>query len=254
MTDLEAPISNDGIESGNPALENTEDTRFLKPIAETTPLERIMMFVAFAAVATSITAIVVEQTAVVILAGLLSSTMGPFAYYQQTRLTDIRTLQETHEAVQEEVNRLQESNQKLTKNISDLSNTIDRLEDVENALDILSNQQGQSVKTFAEQVEKNRGLLKAMQGNVKNTIVQNLLSVVFASDTDKDQIVDDHEVDLLIGRLQKIGGIEINDEKFRKAFSGGSFTSLLNVVSNLMKDDVPPEDRIFHFDKTTDGI
>jgi hypothetical protein len=254
MTDLEAPIPHDGIESGNPALEETRDGPLLKPIAETTPLERIMMFVAFAAVATSVTAIVVEQTAVVILAGLLSSTMGPFAYYQQTRLTDIRTLQETHEAVEGEVNRLQESNQRLTKNISDLSNTVDRLEEVENALDILSKQQGQSVQTFAEQVEKNRIILKTMQGNVKNTIVQNLLSVVFASDTNNDQIVDDHEVDLLIERLQKIGGIEIDDNKFRKEFSGGSFASLVNVVSNLMKEDISPEDRIFHFDKSPDGI
>ena len=221
----------------------------LKPIADTTPIERLMMVVAGLAVATSLAAIIVEGSAVVILAGILSMAMGPFAYIQQTRLTDIKTLKETTEAVRVEVNRLQESNERLTKNISELSNTVDRLEEVENALGVIMQQQGQSVSVFAEQVEKNRSLLKQMQGNSKNTIVQNLLSVVFASDTNKDQIVDDEEVEQLIDRLQKIGGIEVHDDRFRAAFAGGSFTSLMNVVSNLLKEDVPDGERIFDFDQ-----
>lgn len=236
------------IESGSGLPPEPELKGALKNVKETTPIERIMMVVAGAAIATSLAAIIVEQSAVVILAGLLSSAMGPYAYYQQTRLTDIKTLQETHEAVQREVDRLQASNERLSTNITDLSATVDRLEEVENALDIISKEQGQSVSAFAEQVEKNRSLLKEMQGNVKNTIVQNLLSVVFASDTDKDSIVDAEEANLLIARLEKIGGIEINDQKFRAEFAGGSFTSLMNVVSNLLKEDVAPEDRIFHLD------
>lgn len=246
-TDIETPAESGagaGVLPPEPELRGA-----LKPIAETTVVERIMMIIAGAAVATSLAAIVVEQSAIVILAGLLSCAMGPYAYYQQTQLTDIRTLQETQAAVQEEVNRLQASNVRLSKSISELSSTVDRLEEVENALDVLSNQQGQSVAAFAEQVEKNKRLLQDMKGNVKNTVVQNLLSVVFASDADKDQIVDEEEVELLIGRLQKIGGIEVHDDRFRKAFAGGTFASLMNVVSNLMKDDIPPEQRIFDLDQ-----
>lgn len=242
MTDIESPSST---LPPDPELHGG----LLKPVAETTLVERIMMVIAGAAVATSIAAIVVEQSALVVLAGLFSCAMGPYAYYQQTRLTDIKTLQETHEAVQAEVKRLQELNVSLSKNISELSNTVDRLEEVENALDILSNQQGQSVSAFAAQVEKNRSLLKDMQGNVKNTVVQNLISVVFASDTDKDQMVDEEEVGVLISRLQQIGGIEVHDDRFRKAFAGGTFTSLMNVVSNLIKDDVPANERIFEFEQ-----
>ena len=64
----------------------------LKPVAETTMKERIAGGVAFCAVGTSLAAIIVEQSVVVIVAGLLSSVMGPYAYYQQTKLTDIATL------------------------------------------------------------------------------------------------------------------------------------------------------------------
>eukprot|EP00545_Synedropsis_sp_CCMP1620_P005888 CAMPEP_0119013374 /NCGR_PEP_ID=MMETSP1176-20130426/8419_1 /TAXON_ID=265551 /ORGANISM="Synedropsis recta cf, Strain CCMP1620" /LENGTH=246 /DNA_ID=CAMNT_0006966463 /DNA_START=124 /DNA_END=864 /DNA_ORIENTATION=- len=244
MTDVEAGNNAGGGIPPEPELKGA-----LKPIAETTPVECIMMVVAGAAVATSLAAIVIEQSAVVVIAGLLSMAMGPYAYFQQTRLTDIKTLKETHEAVQMEVDRLSDSNDRLSKNISELSNTVDRLEEVETALDVITNQQGQSVSAFAEQVDTNRQLLKDMQGNVQNTIVQNLLSVVFASDTDKDQIVDEEEVEVLIARLQKIGGIEVHDDRFRTAFAGGSFTSLMNVVSNLLKDDVPEEERIFDFNQ-----
>jgi FtsZ-binding cell division protein ZapB len=243
MADVETGASSGGLPP-EPEMKGA-----LKPIAETTPVERLMMMIAAAAVATSLAAIIIEQSAVVVLAGIFSCAMGPYAYFQQTRLTDIKTLKETHEAVQAEVNRLKESNERLSKNISELSGTVDRLEEVETALDVISNQQGQSVSAFAKQVETNRSLLKQMQGNVKNTVVQNLLSVVFASDTDKDQTVDKEEVDKLIARLQKIGGIEVHDDRFRKAFEGGSFTSLMNVVSNLLKEDLPPEERIFDFDQ-----
>ena len=47
--------------------------------------------------------------------------------------------------------------------------------------------------------------LETNAGNAKNTVVQNLLSVVFASDTNKDQIVDEEEVELLmmVGSMNK---------------------------------------------------
>lgn len=63
-----------------------EDKGPLKPIAETTVLERIFGIVAGGALATSLAAIIIEQSAIVIVAGVLSCVMGPYAYWQQTRL------------------------------------------------------------------------------------------------------------------------------------------------------------------------
>eukprot|EP00542_Grammatophora_oceanica_P011967 CAMPEP_0194027868 /NCGR_PEP_ID=MMETSP0009_2-20130614/1908_1 /TAXON_ID=210454 /ORGANISM="Grammatophora oceanica, Strain CCMP 410" /LENGTH=248 /DNA_ID=CAMNT_0038667053 /DNA_START=129 /DNA_END=875 /DNA_ORIENTATION=+ len=217
----------------------------LKPIAETTPMERVAGGVAIVAVATSLAAIIINQSAVVILAGIFSSAMGPYAYYQQTRLTDIKALQDTHEAVQEEVDRLHASNERLGKNVNELTATVDRLEEVEQALDTISKTQGKSVNQFAEQVEKNKSILKTMQANLKGTVLQNLLSIVMSSDADKDNIVDAEEVDTMIRRIEGISGVEVHDDRFRKAFSGNSVGSLMNVVSNLLRDDVPAEEKIF---------
>ena len=47
-------------------------------------------------VGTSVTAIVMAYSPIVLTAGILSSVVGPYAYYQQTKLTDIIALKETH--------------------------------------------------------------------------------------------------------------------------------------------------------------
>jgi hypothetical protein len=75
--------------------------------------------------------------------------------------------------------------------------------------------------------------------------MQNLLSVVMASDADKDMVVDKEEIDTLISRIEGIGGVEVKKDKFRAAFAGNSVSSLMNIVSNLLRDDVKPEDQIF---------
>jgi hypothetical protein len=89
--------------------------------------------------------------------------MGPYAYWQQTRLTDIKALQETHEAIQVEVDRLHVENGRLTSSIGELSVTVEKLEDVEKALDAISQTQGKSITLFTEQVEKNKEILKGMK-------------------------------------------------------------------------------------------
>lgn len=217
----------------------------LKPVAETTFMERIAGFLAGASIATALAAIVIERSAIVSIAGVFSLILGPYLYYQQTRLTDIAALKETHAAVQAEVDRLHNENERLGSSIGQLDETVGKLEDVQNALDTITQTQGKSVATFADQVEKNKKILAKMKQNLRGTVMQNLLSVIMASDTDKDNVVDPEEVDTLLRRIKGIGGVEVKEQKFREVFSGGSISDLMGVVSNLLRDDVPDEEQIF---------
>eukprot|EP00957_Ditylum_brightwellii_P119956 9154680-Ditylum_brightwellii.AAC.1 len=173
--------------------------------------------------------------------------MGPYAYWQQTRLTDIAALKETHEAVQREVDRLAAENERLHKNVEDLSNTVDRLEDVEQALDVITETQGQSVEAFAEQVEENREILNQMQKNLRANVLQNLLSVIIRSDTDQDFTIDESELDDLVRRIKRINGCELNEDRFRKAIldNGGSLQAVMDVAKNLLSNDTDKDNEIF---------
>lgn len=173
--------------------------------------------------------------------------LGPYAYYQQTRLTDIAALKETHDAIQAEVDRLHMENERLAKSIADLGQSVERLEDVEEALDTITKTQGQSITEFEKQVQENREILKSMKTNVKSSVLQNLLSVIMSSDADKDMVVDDEEIETLIRRIENMGGVEIHNDRFRAVVAGKKVGDLMNVAKNLLRDDLPEDERIFEF-------
>jgi len=214
---------------------------------KTTPMEILAGGAAVVAVGTSVTAMVLNPFTPVFVAGTLSSIIGPYAYYQQTKLTDIIALKETHEAVKREVGRLQAENARLNATVGELSETIDKLEDVEQALDVITQTQGQSVEAFAEQVKDNRQILGQMQKNLRANVLQNLLQVVIRSDQDDNMTIEEDEIDDLIDRLKKINGVEVKEDRFKQKIisAKGKMSCVMDIIKNLMADDVSKEDEIF---------
>lgn len=158
-------------------------------------------------------------------------------------------MQETHKALSEQVDRLGRENKRLHMTVEDLSETVDRLEDVEQALDVITQTQGQSIEAFEEQVEDNRDILSKMQKNLKSNVLQNLLQVVIRSDEDDNMTIEDHEIGDLINRIQSISGVEVHEQRFRDAItgSGGSLQCVMDIIKNLEGDDVPEGEEIFIF-------
>ncbi|ACI65340.1 predicted protein [Phaeodactylum tricornutum CCAP 1055/1] len=218
---------------------------FLKPIPETTPMEKTMGIVGGACVVTALAAMIVEQSTIVILGGILSSIVGPYAYWQQTRLTDIKALKETHAAIQEEVDRFSDENHRLSSNIDHLTGSVNNLKDVEDALQILTQQQGKSVNAFAKQVQENKSILAQMQTNLKANVLQNLLSVILRSDTDQDMKISEAEVSDLTRRINNMAGVRVHENRFRNAIQNKSVADVMEVVKNLLNDNIPDSERIF---------
>merc|ERR1711862_1047356 len=228
---------------------NTSTTKSktkLKKISSHTPMEILSGAFVVAAVGTSVPAMILTKfTTIVWVSGLFSIVLWGYAYYQQTKLTDIIALKETHEAVTREVDRLQSENMRLNETVGKLSGTIDGLEDTEEALDVITQTQGQSVETFAEQVKENRDILNQFQKNLRTNILQNLLQVVIRSDQDDNMQIEEDEIDDLINRIKKINGVEVREERFKEAIrrSKGSL-SAMDIIKNLMAED-SGEDEVF---------
>lgn len=177
----------------------------------------------------------------------LSSFIGPYAYFQQRRLTDVIAMQETHKALSAQVDRLGSENNRLHDIVEELSATVDRLEDVEQALDVITQQQGQSIAAFEEQVKDNREILSKMQSNLKANVLQNLLQVVIRSDRDENMTIEDHEIGDLINRIKGINGVEVHEDRFRDAITkaGGSLQCVMDIIKNLMADNIQDGEEIF---------
>ena len=145
------------------------------------------------------------------------------------------------------MNRLGRENLRLRATVDDLSVTVDRLEDVEQALDVITQTQGQSIEAFEAQVNDNRDILSKMQSNLKAYVLQNLLQVVIRSDNDDNMSIEEHEIGDLINRIEEINGVEVNESLFRDAItkSGESLQCVMDIIRNLMDDNVPKENEIF---------
>ena len=183
------------------------------------------------------------------MAGILSIITGPYCYYQQTRLTDIRTLQQTQHVLQTEVDKLEASNKKLVQNIDTMTVSVDRLEEIDQALQIIGSKQGLTVEAFEQQVRENKQILQQMRGNLQANVLQNLLSIILRSDTDKNFTMEETEIDALIRRLQNISGVTVHAERFRAAIAGQNVNAVMEIVKNLLRPNVPPEERIFEIQR-----
>lgn len=224
-----------------------KDGEPLRPIAGNTPMELFAGGIAGLSVSSAVAAMVLNPGNIVFAAGGLSCAIGPYAYWQQRRLTDVVALQETHKALSEQIDRLGRENARLHDTVNDLSDTVDRLEDVEQALDVITQQQGQSIEAFEEQVADNRSILNQMQGSLKANVLQNLLQVVIRSDKDEDMTIEGKEIGELIKKIKGINGVEVNEERFEDAItsSGGSLQAVMDIIRNLMDDNVTEGDEIF---------
>lgn len=223
----------------------------LKPIAAITPIEYVALCFACIAVGTSLASMIIKQSTVVIISGVLSSGIGLYAYYQQTRITDIRTLTETTNTIRNEIDRLENDTKRLQNNIDNLTKSVTKLEDIDTTLSALTLREGESVATFQEQVEDKKRILNTMKNNVKASLIQNVLSIMLHNDIDKDNIVDNNknEIDALVVTIQKIvpPNVTLYEDRFRSIISGKSINSVMEIIKNLLRDDIPDDQRIFDF-------
>lgn len=237
----------EGGEGGDAAANSSRKEKKLGKVSRYTPMEILSGIGAFLSLSTSVTAIFMNFGTIVLISGILTSLVGAYSYYQQTKLTDIQHLKQTHEAVKREVDRLAGENVRLNETVGGLSNTMDKLEDTEEALDVITQTQGASVDTFREQVKENREILNQLQKQLRANVLQNLLQVVIRSDADESQQIDEHEIDPLVERIAKINGVEVNKDRFRERIisGGGSLYVVIDLIKNLMTGDGSGEDDIF---------
>ena len=84
-----------------------------------------------------------------------NSLIGPYAYWQQRLLTDVIALQQTQRALSNQIDRLINQNSHLHTTLQSLTTTVNRLEDVERAYDVVTSTQSRTIEAFKEQVRNN---------------------------------------------------------------------------------------------------
>lgn len=228
---------------------SAQKSKRLGHIPEHTFMERISALLAGLSVGSALLALFLARGMWTTPSAMLACILSPYCYWQQTRITDIKGVEETHKALAHEVDKLHEENQRLADTVQELTDVVNRLEDTEGALDEITKTQGQSVQTLIELVEENKRILKRMERNVRAAVLQNIVSILIVSDHDGDFVIGDHEMDEFITRMTRINGVEVFKDKFKQrlASTNGDLEGMLDIIRSVLHDDQNNPDAVFLF-------
>ena len=242
-----------GISSTPKKRETAKRRFFVKSVSEMTLREQVAVIVAGISILLSLIAMIIEGSVFVVISGLLSMIMGPYAYYQQTKVTDITILKETTNTLEREVNRLKGENRKLSYSVDELTGRVEDLLDAEDALEAISNSQGQSVDALEQQAEANAHKIGQMEQSTQALVIEALIPLIYKEKEngadEKHLIITEEDAAATIRHLEYVVGLSIHRDLLRTAIVGNSVESIVDTVQNLLDEDISGNNSIFHLDK-----
>ena len=121
------------------------------------------------------------------------------------------------------------------------------LEGVEATLERVAKDGKTSVTRLTEIIKRNREIQAKIKTNLERQVIQDLVTIVVATDRDGDFSLNEFELNELVLRLHGRQGVEFNEANFRKLVKANcTLASIMKVIRNLMDDDVPEKDCVFH--------
>lgn len=243
---LDAPLLSD-----EERQENVEISSASGPLenVKRTPQVYLAGALAVASVGSSIVALSTSPTSQMIFAGIIGCGLGPYGYYQQRKLSEIMAFRAATKELEGEIENLEMQNEYLMQVIEELNETVNDLELIESAFKGLNAMTNQSVKDLEKQVEANRHVLVRIKYLKRTLILQNVVRVLIACDSDGDYNLRQEEVDQLTIRMRDICGAKFKSNLMRSTIrkNGMSLRAIIESVKTALLDHVDTE--MFTFEK-----
>lgn len=230
--DIETGITEKRVPLTNPE----DDDKILNELEEWTPVEKCVALFGIVAVLSSIISLVISFNPISKCTAILGILIPPYCIYQERKITDIKALKETNERLEYEVSQLSNSNQKLNDQNNQIEASVKRLKESQDALVYLKSSKKASIQELEKQIEQSEATLALMKKNHINELVDNIFDVMLAVDNDGDFKLSDKEITMLTDRLQGIQNIQINGSLFKQKIieAGRDMNAVLTLISNLL--------------------
>ena len=225
----------------------------LKPVPEMTCCERVAGCAAVASVVTALLLMVFVGGVFSNIAGVGAILIGPYFYWQQTELTNIRVLGETGEAVHVEVEKLKAENDRLKESIEELGSSVEELKNVEEALAAVTASSGDAIADLERSVQEAKSTVENQKNLSKGRVMMNILEVFERADESggSDGIISEKEADKCVDSLHHLTGLSFKEEKLKELVVGKTLDAIAELIKNLTHDDIPEEENVFTLgDKT----
>jgi hypothetical protein len=214
----------------------------LNAVSSVTVLERIVHATAGLTAVLSVLSMILEAAIhpVIYVSGALGLILAPYAAIQQSKMFDIRSLQETNAALELEVNQLQQENAVLQDQTREMTRAAKEVQLLEKTYVELTEVQGRSIKDLQLQLEQSRAIVENLEDNTAGEVLQNLITMVLMVDNNNDKILSDEEINDLIHRLEKINGVELRERLLRRTIVNQyhrRVSGILAVAKQLLREE-----------------
>ena len=183
------------------------------------------------------------------IAGAFIIFFAPYIAIQKRQLLKLGTFRSQLNEMRMKVNNFMVQNDRLTKTITGLKGSVERLEVAEGKIAGIANTSEENVDRLIELVIKNKSITQDIKKNTQARIIQQLTTTVLRTDKDLDLMIGPLELERLMTRLDAIPGFDLNREEF-KAILGDttkpvSVGKIMGVIRNLKDDSVPESKSAF---------
>jgi len=218
-----------------------------------TLMEQVMAIVAGFSIVLSLVTMVIEGTVYVILSGVLQVIMGIYAYHQQTLITTITNLKEKSIVFESEIARLGADNTRLSYDVDELEGRVEDLLDVEDALQLVS--KSRSIDALERDADENLRKVCNLEHTIHASVIEIVISFIFCrqgnkggtdSTTSEGMVFSEEDTSKMILKLDGIRGLSIDKNRLRSKVVAQPIESIIDTVQNLLDDDIPARNRIFH--------
>jgi len=171
----------------------------------------------------------------VLISSALGLVLSPYAAFQQRKITQTQALKETNEVLEAEVAHWTAENARLQASVQNMQQSVARLSQLEETLESVNQLQGESLSKLQEQLQQSKDILAGMNRNRRALVLQNLVTVLLANDSDQDLLLSDEEMERLIQGLESIHGVQLKEQEIRNTIidHGRSVVALMEVAKNV---------------------
>lgn len=186
---------------------------------------------------------------IVDIAGAFMLAFAPYIAIQKRQLLKLGTFRSHLNEMRRKVNNFMIQNDRLTKTITDLKGSVERLEVAEGKISNLTNTSEKNVDRLVYLVKENKRITNEVKKNTQAQIVQQLTTTVLRTDQDLDLMISPEELERLMTRLDATPGFDLNRERFKEVLGDTTkpipVGNIMKVIRNLKDDSVPEEHNVF---------
>ena len=173
--------------------------------------------------------------------------LAPVVTVQKVQLRALGTLREQQNELRLQVNTLQQTNDALSTSITSIADQARAVDQWTQELQKVATATGTTTDRLLQLGTELGQLQQQVRQQLQAQVLQQIISATLRTDADRNFVVSEAEVHVLIQRLQQIPGIQLNERAFRRVLersepAGALTLADMSQLARALQENTSPDD------------